>query len=66
MKNKIPYAILNLVKGRISRFWQMDEGMCIFGREIYHKGEIVMTLVIMAAGMGSRFGGMKQLTPLTD
>lgn len=25
-----------------------------------------MTLVIMAAGMGSRFGGMKQLTPLTD
>ncbi|PWM00305.1 MAG: hypothetical protein DBY04_00145 [Clostridiales bacterium] len=66
LKNKIPYAILNLVKGRISRFWQMDEGMCIFGREIYHKGEMVMTLVIMAAGMGSRFGGMKQLTPLTD
>ncbi len=25
-----------------------------------------MTLVIMAAGMGSRFGGLKQLTPLTD
>lgn len=25
-----------------------------------------MTLIIMAAGMGSRFGGMKQLTPLTD
>ena len=25
-----------------------------------------MTLVIMSAGMGSRFGGMKQLTPLTD
>ena len=25
-----------------------------------------MTLVILAAGMGSRFGGIKQLTPLTD
>ena len=25
-----------------------------------------MKLVIMAAGMGSRFGGLKQLTPLTD
>ena len=25
-----------------------------------------MTLVIMAAGMGSRFGGLKQLTPLGD
>ena len=25
-----------------------------------------MTLVIMAAGMGSRFGGLKQLTPVTD
>lgn len=25
-----------------------------------------MTLVIMAAGLGSRFGGLKQLTPLTD
>ena len=25
-----------------------------------------MTLVVMAAGMGSRFGGLKQLTPLTD
>ena len=25
-----------------------------------------MTLVIMAAGMGSRFGGLKQLAPLTD
>lgn len=25
-----------------------------------------MTLAILAAGMGSRFGGMKQLTPLTD
>ena len=24
-----------------------------------------MTLVILAAGMGSRFGGLKQLTPLT-
>ena len=24
------------------------------------------TLVVMAAGMGSRFGGLKQLTPLTD
>ena len=24
------------------------------------------TLVIMAAGMGSRFGGLKQLAPLTD
>lgn len=27
---------------------------------------ITVTLVIMAAGMGSRFGGLKQLTPLTD
>lgn len=26
----------------------------------------MMTLVVMAAGMGSRFGGLKQLTPLTD
>ena len=25
-----------------------------------------MTIVIMAAGMGSRFGGLKQITPLTD
>lgn len=25
-----------------------------------------MTLVVLAAGMGSRFGGVKQLTPLTD
>ena len=25
-----------------------------------------MTLVVMAAGMGSRFGGLKQITPLTD
>ena len=25
-----------------------------------------MTLVILAAGMGSRFGGIKQLTPLTE
>ena len=25
-----------------------------------------MTLIIMAAGMGSRFGGLKQLTPVTD
>lgn len=23
-------------------------------------------LVVMAAGMGSRFGGLKQLTPITD
>ena len=30
------------------------------------KEKWIMTLVIMAAGMGSRFGGMKQLTPLTD
>jgi NDP-sugar pyrophosphorylase family protein len=27
---------------------------------------IFMTLVVMAAGMGSRFGGLKQITPLTD
>ena len=27
---------------------------------------IFLTLVVMAAGMGSRFGGLKQLTPLTD
>ena len=26
----------------------------------------IMTLVILAAGMGSRFGGIKQLTPLTE
>lgn len=26
----------------------------------------IMTLIIMAAGMGSRFGGLKQLTPVTD
>ena len=25
-----------------------------------------MTLVVLAAGMGSRFGGVKQLTPLTE
>lgn len=25
-----------------------------------------MTLLILAAGMGSRFGGIKQLTPLTN
>ena len=25
-----------------------------------------MTLVILAAGMGSRYGGMKQLDPMTD
>ena len=25
-----------------------------------------MTLVVLAAGMGSRFGGLKQLTPITD
>ena len=24
------------------------------------------TLVIMAAGMGSRFGGLKQMTPVDD
>ena len=23
-------------------------------------------LVVMAAGMGSRFGGLKQITPVTD
>lgn len=28
--------------------------------------EINMTLVIMAAGMGSRYGGMKQIDPITD
>ncbi len=27
--------------------------------------EIVMTLVIMAAGMGSRYGGLKQIDPIT-
>ena len=26
---------------------------------------LLLTLVILAAGMGSRFGGLKQLTPLT-
>ena len=25
-----------------------------------------MTLVIMAAGMGSRFGGLKQIEPVND
>ena len=25
-----------------------------------------MTLVIMAAGMGSRFGGLKQIEPIDD
>ena len=25
-----------------------------------------MTLVILAAGMGSRYGGLKQLDPITD
>ena len=25
-----------------------------------------MTLVVLAAGMGSRFGGLKQITPITD
>jgi len=30
------------------------------------KGNIVMTLVILAAGMGSRYGGMKQIDPITD
>ena len=25
-----------------------------------------MTLVIMAAGMGSRFGGLKQIEPIND
>ena len=25
-----------------------------------------MTLVILAAGMGSRYGGMKQLDPMTE
>lgn len=29
-------------------------------------GDDFLTLVVMAAGMGSRFGGLKQLTPLTD
>ena len=32
----------------------------------FQRSAKIMTLVIMAAGMGSRFGGMKQLTPLTD
>lgn len=27
---------------------------------------IILTLVVLAAGMGSRFGGVKQLTPLTE
>lgn len=27
---------------------------------------IILTLVVLAAGMGSRFGGIKQLTPLTE
>lgn len=34
--------------------------------EKYLYGGFVMTLVILAAGMGSRFGGIKQLTPLTE
>ena len=25
-----------------------------------------MTLVILAAGMGSRYGGLKQIDPITD
>ena len=25
-----------------------------------------MTLVILAAGLGSRYGGLKQLDPMTD
>ena len=27
---------------------------------------ISMTLVVMAAGMGSRYGGLKQLDPMTE
>lgn len=27
---------------------------------------IILTLVVLAAGLGSRFGGVKQITPLTD
>lgn len=28
--------------------------------------EIIMTLVVLAAGMGSRYGGLKQLDPITE
>ena len=28
--------------------------------------EVLMTLLILAAGMGSRYGGLKQLDPITD
>ena len=38
------------------------------GGEVPYKGVLQMkpTLVIMAAGMGSRFGGLKQLEPITE
>ena len=32
----------------------------------YNKKEVLMELVIMAAGMGSRYGGLKQLDPIDD
>ena len=31
----------------------------------YFDGEWKMTLVILAAGMGARYGGLKQLDPMT-
>ena len=33
---------------------------------IYYKEIFAMTLVILAAGLGSRYGGLKQLDPMTD
>ena len=40
----------------------MKDGIIFF----HYKGDINMTLAILAAGMGSRYGGLKQLDPFTE
>lgn len=38
----------------------------MFLYDIFAKRGYIMTLVILAAGMGSRYGGLKQLDPITE
>jgi len=44
--------------------------MCIIekyiSKKLFRKGSLIMTLVILAAGMGSRYGGLKQIEPIGE
>ena len=56
---------MNSIQFDITISVEKDASFWVISPETYKK-EIFMTLFILAAGMGSRYGGMKQIDPIND